>query len=116
LPGDSLVNIANIYFDFNAPVITEPCVLVASIGTGLGTTGRDGLAVFPNPAADELTVTMERPMQQVDLRHVDGRLVRSWSANGSTRSTLDLTGLARGVYLLTVHDGTGMHGVRVVKQ
>ncbi|MEZ4761013.1 MAG: T9SS type A sorting domain-containing protein [Flavobacteriales bacterium] len=116
LPGDSLVNIANIYFDFNAPVITEPCVLVASIGTGLATTGRDGLAVFPNPAADDLTVTMERPMQQLELRYVDGRLARSWSVNGSTRSTLDLTGLARGIYLLSVQDGTGMHGVRVVKQ
>ncbi|MEO8588851.1 MAG: hypothetical protein ABI432_05735 [Flavobacteriales bacterium] len=27
-PGDEILNAANIYFDFNAPVITEPCVLV----------------------------------------------------------------------------------------
>ncbi|MBX2981027.1 MAG: DUF11 domain-containing protein [Flavobacteriales bacterium] len=29
LPGDEITNIANIYFDFNPPVITEPSVLVA---------------------------------------------------------------------------------------
>ncbi len=116
LPGDSLVNIANIYFDFNAPVITEPCVLVASIGTGLGTTGLDGPAVFPNPAGHELTVTLERPMQHVELRHADGRSVRRWSALGTTRATLDLSGLAGGLYLLSVQDGAGSHSVRVVKQ
>ena len=27
-PGDEVVNIANIYFDFNPPIITDPCVLV----------------------------------------------------------------------------------------
>ncbi|MBK9629215.1 MAG: hypothetical protein IPO56_16370 [Flavobacteriales bacterium] len=34
LPGTVIENIANIYFDFNPPVITEPSVLVAEFSTG----------------------------------------------------------------------------------
>ena len=33
LPGDAVENIANIYFDYNPPVITEPCVLSVPIPT-----------------------------------------------------------------------------------
>ncbi|HRD53529.1 MAG TPA: hypothetical protein PKY96_12855, partial [Flavobacteriales bacterium] len=36
LPGDEISNIANIYFDHNPPVITEPSVLVAEFSTGAG--------------------------------------------------------------------------------
>ena len=34
-PGTVIENIANIYFDFNDPVITEPSVLVAEFSTGV---------------------------------------------------------------------------------
>ncbi|MBK8497769.1 MAG: hypothetical protein IPL52_02860 [Flavobacteriales bacterium] len=52
LPGTSLDNIANIYFDFNPPVITEPSVLTAEFSTEVDDARPGGALLIPNPATD----------------------------------------------------------------
>ncbi|MEZ4740290.1 MAG: hypothetical protein R2818_13260 [Flavobacteriales bacterium] len=58
MPGNVIQNIANIYFDFNDPAITEPSVLVAEFGTGLSQQNDNGIHLSPNPTTDLLTVML----------------------------------------------------------
>ena len=108
LPGTTIENIANIYFDFNPPVITEPCVLVAAVNTGLSDRSFDeGIKLFPQPTSG--LVQIDRPidgLRSVDVIALDGRIIRTLiSTTGQT--VFDLTFLNNGRYLLRFNTGEG---------
>jgi uncharacterized repeat protein (TIGR01451 family) len=114
LPGTVIENIANIYFDFNEPVITEPSVLVAEFSTGVGDHVPNVVHVYPDPAHDRITVVGDA-LLSVRILGTDGRLVASHALRGS--HTVDIGALAPGTYVLQVldADGTIGHG-RLVKE
>jgi uncharacterized repeat protein (TIGR01451 family) len=120
LPGDEIQNIANIYFDFNPPVITDPSVLVATMGTGVA----EGLStprmqLMPNPTDGPLVVKVDglRVLPAVlRVRSMDGRVLME-QRMGATQLQLDVQHLAKGAYFLelTPEHGPGT-AVRFVKQ
>ncbi len=112
LPGTVLENIANIYFDFNPPVITEPSLLVAEFSTGLGEGTNDAsLRVHPSPASTEIQVEVPWPAT-VCLNDVSGRIVAG-PILVSGRERIPLTGLAKGSYLL---NAIGFDGQRTTRR
>ena len=118
LPGAEITNIANIYFDFNPPVITEPSVLVAEYSTGvLERTNEQGqLHLLPNPATDHLRITSEGTILNILVIAADGREVLRVSPNTQS-SLIDVSGLSAGPYVVlsTLYDGTLQRG-RFIKQ
>lgn len=104
-PGTAITNIANIYFDFNPPVITEPSVLVAETSTGVGAADERILQVYPNPTDDRITVVIAEPMRVV-LHDATGRVALA-ARLGQGSQELGLQGLGPGVYALTATSGTG---------
>lgn len=63
-PGDSIVNSAGIYFDYNAPVITPPAVFrVASLPVGVHYPAVASLdfSLMPNPGTQGRAVMLEFP-------------------------------------------------------
>ncbi|MBP7515620.1 MAG: T9SS type A sorting domain-containing protein, partial [Flavobacteriales bacterium] len=99
LAGTVIENIANIYFDFNPPVITEPSVLVAEFSTGVDEQEGSAISLAPVPASDELIVSSGDALANVRILAADGREVMRMSAR-STRVRIDLNGLKSGAYLL----------------
>jgi hypothetical protein len=102
LPGTTITNIANIYFDFNPPIITEPSVLVAEFSTGVHERPSAILQVRPNPTDGNVTV-------QLDIDAFKGGALRVLASDGRVllmqRITapwmeLDLAGLGQGIYLI----------------
>ena len=106
LPGTVIENTANIYFDFNPPVITEPSVLVAELSTGVGVARTDQLKVFPVPARAQLTVLSTSQMMRLSVLTMDGRLLRE-EAIQSRAATIDLQRLPSGAYLIRATDAAG---------
>ncbi len=119
-PGTTIENTANIYFDFNDPVITEPSVLVAEFSTGVGEQVNGGqLLVMPNPTEGQLMVRRSgddlRPGMLV-VRGIDGRTMLEQRMLGSS-AMLNMEALAAGVYMLEhVTDNGSRTTVRFVKQ
>lgn len=113
LSGTVIANTANIYFDFNAPVITEPCVLTTEIGTGITTHAGHSLRLAPNPVSDVLVAMDVDDAQGVaEVLAADGRQVPVPVVRMGSTLWLDVHALAPGLYVLR----TGMGTARFVKQ
>lgn len=109
LPGTVIENTANIYFDFNPPVITEPSVLVAEFSTGVGEGSNEGgLRLYPNPAEQMLNIELPGTSgsMQIEARALDGRLVASTRSQGPLCS-LSVAHLSAGLYSLQVTSTEG---------
>jgi uncharacterized repeat protein (TIGR01451 family) len=103
LPGTIIENIANIYFDYNPPIITEPSVLVAEFSTG-GADVPNGptLLIAPNPAHDRITLSVGNAMiESVRIIAADGR-VMSRSGHRGSFIVLDISDLAPGIHIAEV--------------
>ncbi|WKZ67877.1 MAG: hypothetical protein QY325_08100 [Flavobacteriales bacterium] len=100
-PGTLIENIANIYFDFNPPVITEPSVLVAEFSTGVGEESTPRMTIQPNPAMDRLYVLTQAPTSgSYSVLAADGREVRPPGNWHGHRLELDVSLLTPGLYML----------------
>ncbi|MBK8497767.1 MAG: T9SS type A sorting domain-containing protein [Flavobacteriales bacterium] len=99
VPGTTIENIANIYFDFNPPVITEPSVLVAEFSTGVGEEGTTSLLLSPVPVIDQLNVVSPIEIRSVRIVAADGRDVTQRTVRSST-AAIDVSTLKAGAYLL----------------
>ena len=102
LPGTVIENIANIYFDFNPPVITEPSVLVAEFSTGVNSTSGSTLMLAPNPASDRVLVSAGgATIADLRIFSMDGReVMRSIIRNAS--GVIDIAALPSGPYTVVV--------------
>lgn len=119
LPGATISNAADIYFDFNPPVRTPDAVVQVALSTGWsnGTSTRAALVVSPNPANDRVRVWWPDGTQALEaiLGTMEGRVVRRWNApvRGQEWS---IDGLPAGSYLLFVRASDGhWHPGRFVK-
>jgi len=60
-----------------------------------------GVNVYPNPATDQLHVTLPgNDKVVITLYNMSGAVIYSMEGNASDRYDIDLTGKAKGVYLL----------------
>ncbi len=77
--GTAINNTANIYFDFNAPILTNTVTDIINNTVGLNTlTYTNDLVMFPNPASDYFTVqTGVNALSTLTIYDVTGRIIIS---------------------------------------
>ena len=101
LPGTTIENTANIFFDYNAPVITDPCVVVTTLGAGIAEQGNvPELLLTPNPTNGVVMVRLSDDRYQggtLHVRSLDGRLVKQQRMT-TARTSIDLNDLRAGAY------------------
>ncbi|HRH71094.1 MAG TPA: hypothetical protein PLB89_16445 [Flavobacteriales bacterium] len=101
VPGSIVLNTANIYFDFNDPVITGPSVLVAEFSTGVDAVNGDRIKVYPNPATDQVWVSCPSTVPRTyQVFAADGREVRMPGAWSNEHLLLDASQLGAGLYVI----------------
>ncbi|MBP6575083.1 MAG: DUF11 domain-containing protein [Flavobacteriales bacterium] len=103
--GASVSNTANIYFDFNEPVITNAAVFTVDDNTATIDVDRAHMQLSPNPVSDALTVIFSQPEQGALLEVVDvtGRVVLATVVSG-TQAVLDVQALRAGSYHVRLGD------------
>jgi hypothetical protein len=78
------------------------------------------LNIYPNPASDYCTVTLEGPVSGMcDLKIIDihGQMLKTESfrkVNGTIQHSLDVSGLSPGVYIVNVTQGSQNYISRLV--
>ena len=98
LASTVMTNNADIFFDFNPPIRTNDAVVVATQGTDVGAEVTTGLMVYPNPAMDELTITItDADLGSLAIFSADGRVVRELTGRGG-HVVIGLGSLEPGLY------------------
>lgn len=105
--GDMIANTADIYFDFNAAIVTNTVTTTFVDVLGNEDQQTYGLALYPNPTKDLLQIRANEPIQTITFYAVNGAEVGQFELNGLTPS-VDLSGFASGLYFTRVlfADGT----------
>lgn len=110
----SIKNTAYIYFDFNSPVVTNTVNTIAieknsEINLHLYTY----LKVYPNPTAGLIFFT--DPFKIItfyEVKDISGRVVSSGTCSNST---IDISALNKGIYIISFHSAQGLIHGRIVK-
>lgn len=77
------------------------------------------ISVFPNPAVDELTVitTQQQETLSIEIADLQGRTVRQQQSAGSQgpvqEQKINLSGLAKGIYILNVSGKSGRQSLKI---
>ena len=122
IAGDSITNNAAIYFDFNAPVITNTAITRIILPTSLSGTvsSVNNLLLYPNPANSILYIECKiitSPDVQIIITDVAGRTVYSMSVtNPSTKQSIDISAFSKGIYFLQFQAGDKISRGRFVKE
>lgn len=104
-PGTQMRNRAGIYFDYNAPIITNYALNTVRIPTRIqdATLGTTTVSIFPNPANNELNMQASGIEYQVRISDMLGRVVfKGSSQNGALK--VNTAAFGGGIYLLHLTD------------
>jgi uncharacterized repeat protein (TIGR01451 family) len=104
LIGTTIENTAAIFFDFNAPIITNTVETIIEVETSAVSASGSTLVVeaFPNPTSGVIRIHIH-PAQKTN-----GALLRIYNSlghliwQGPYQAELDLTGFGKGIFLLEI--------------
>lgn len=109
-PGTRINNAVEIFFDFNAPVITDTAFVTLSDGGGyiIATLDEEiesaSLTVYPNPFSHSATIDLNQTFSEVNLEVFDlqGRLIFQKYTDQANKLTFQSDQLEKGIYLFRV--------------
>lgn len=116
--GDTFTNEANIYFDYNFPILTNKAT--STFQTTLGIQDFDFsnyFTVFPNPASEVLNITNTKniEIQSIAIYDILGQLVIA-IPNAKSVSVIDVANLRTGNYFIKVKSDKGSSSMKFIKK
>lgn len=114
--GDSFSNTAKIYFDFNAPIITN--TYTTTIAPELSTKDFDDsiTKLYPNPVSNQLNISSKKDILSIRLLDITGKELQTTATFAVKNTTLNLNHLKRDVYFVNVKTENGVTTHKVVKK
>ncbi|RYG30330.1 MAG: T9SS type A sorting domain-containing protein, partial [Chitinophagaceae bacterium] len=112
--GDIVPNFASIIFDTNPAIVTNLVETEFVSQLGVSTFGSDVLRIYPNPASETMTVSGST-IDTVEIVDVTGKVVLK-SSIGASEANIDVSGLARGVYVAKILSAGAIKKLRFIKQ
>ncbi len=119
LAGTVVYNTAYIYFDYNAPIITNTTTNIFKAIVGINENKLDALiSVYPNPATHSIIVNTKQLENNftIHIYDITGRLVKSEKENTAKETAIDISSIENGIYFLTVTDGKQTSTKKFIKQ
>lgn len=112
--GDSFSNTANIYFDYNAPIVTNTyTTTVAQMLATQEVNDRKLLSFYPNPVEDIIHFTSDEKLLKLEIHDVSGRIVGSVNIQNNEAN---LSFLKTGNYLLKIFTKDKFFVNKIVKK
>ncbi|AGC77769.1 putative repeat protein (TIGR01451 family)/predicted secreted protein (Por secretion system target) [Nonlabens dokdonensis] len=113
--GDTFDNTAEIYFDFNFPIVTNTETVTIMTTASIGETTDRSISVYPNPAKDFITVSSVNNLKSATLIDVNGRTLSQTNFTGNTtEQRISLENLTSGVYFVTIQSDLGQKVEKVI--
>ncbi len=112
--GNEVSNIADIYFDYNFPITTEPATTTVAL-LGKNNFEDKTVSIYPNPTNDRIAITAKDNITSIQLFDIQGRLLQTTTENNSNVN-FNLGGNASGVYFVKVYTEKGVKVEKVIKK
>jgi uncharacterized repeat protein (TIGR01451 family) len=112
--GNTVSNTADIFFDYNFPIVTNTATTVISL-LGIGQYEEQSVSIAPNPVKNLLHISANDTISSIQVFDIDGRLIETSLENG-TDVTIDISAKANGVYFVKVFTEKGMKVEKIIKQ
>ena len=104
--GDSILNTASIFFDFNAPIYTNTAVTEIVLGTSvLGIKNNFDFKIYPNPSTGEVSISFtlkEEKEIKIELYNSLGQIVKTISKHkftaGINQINFSTENISKGIY------------------
>lgn len=122
--GTFIHNRASIYFDFNAPIITNlskhqidnsiPLVLSSVESVLDNVLDSWTVTVFPNPVYQTLNLEAGINLDKIRLISLEGRVLQETFPN-AIQTSLDVSALPQGIYFLEIYSAKGKITKRIMK-
>lgn len=97
--GDSFSNKAGIYFDYNAPIITNNYTTTVQSVLATSEINKENktISIYPNPVKDVLNIQFKNEIIKAEIYDAAGRILISTSVKGNSINVSELT---KGNYIL----------------
>lgn len=97
--GQSFNNTANIYFDYNFPIVTNTYTTTVQniLGTSEINKDQSEISIYPNPVKDILFIKSKEKIVKVEIFDSAGRILKSLSLNGDS---INVSELSKGNYII----------------
>lgn len=113
--GSEVINTANIYFDYNGPIVTnEAKTTFSSLSNAIFIKDKS-ITIFPNPTTSKINITSNFSIKSIAIYDVQGRILQSIIEDSKT-SNLDISDKPNGVYFLKITTDKGSKIEKVVKE
>ena len=111
--GDTFENTADIYFDFNFPIITNTYITEV-VDENLSTEAyiNERATIYPNPVKDILTIKGVSQISKISIYTLSGQLLIEHKGN---TNTIDVSEFKDGIYFLTITTELGEINKKIVK-
>ena len=112
--GDTFSNSANIYFDYNFPIVTNN--YTTTIQNSLGLSENElakKIIIYPNPAKNTINFETKETILKVEIYDISGRILSSNSVN---ENKIDVSNLKTGNYILKVFTENGVISSKIIKE
>lgn len=114
--GDYVQSKADIYFDFNYPIITNDAITLFQATMSIDDNPKAiDLKFYPNPTTDYFNITSKAMIQSIELYDVSGRLIRTSLVN-DFETQQNVINLNNGVYILKIKTHEGEVTGKIVKK
>jgi len=112
--GNTFSNLANIYFDYNFPIVTNNYTTTVQNTLGLQENEIiNNISVYPNPVKNILNFKTEDNISKVEVYDIAGRIL---SSNSVSENKIDLSNLKTGNYILKLYTEKGIMNTKIIKE
>jgi len=112
--NSSFSNSADIFFDYNFPITTNTATTnFANLATQ--NAEKEKVSVYPNPAKNVVNIKSENQINSVTVFDIQGRQVQT-KIVGANETTLDISNLQKGNYLLKINTDKGVVSEKIIKE
>lgn len=111
--GDEFNNKANIFFDYNQPIVTNNYTTL--IEENLSTNEElqnSSVKIYPNPTKGLLNIVSDDAISKIEVFDMKGRLILVYNNSGIK----DISSLSNGVYIFKAYTKKGMFSYKIIKQ
>ncbi|WP_299115299.1 T9SS type A sorting domain-containing protein [uncultured Winogradskyella sp.] len=113
--GDDVSQQAEIYFDYNFPIITNIAQTNFQVLSIDEVSLKDTIKVYPNPTTDYISITSRNLMDSIKVYDIQGRLTYQQNLN-STTALVNIMDYRSGIYFIEVQSPSGIITERLIKK